>query len=146
MTTDSMEVLAPSGASVKYRGEDIAVSPIKIGAIPAIVRSARPVIDALFDNGGVPASGSTDELSLLLTLIGDHGDGVFAAVALCIGRDEAWVREGDTAEFYELAKTILQVNRDFFIRRLAPLLGGRAAELAKLMQQASGAGQTPASS
>lgn len=144
MNSDGLDVLAPSGASVTYRGEDIAVSPIKIGAIPAIVRSARPVIDALFDNGGVPASGSTDELSLLLTLIGDHGDGVFAAVALCIDRDEAWVRKGDAAEFYELAKTILQVNRDFFIRRLAPLLGGRAAELASLLS--SGDGKTPSSS
>jgi hypothetical protein len=142
--TDGLEVLAPSGASVMYRGEQLSILPIEVGVIPGIVRVARPVIDALFDQPQLPASGSADELSMLLTMIGEHGDGVFAAVALCTGRDEVWIRKGDAAEFYELAKTVLQVNRDFFIRRLAPLLGGRAAELAGLLS--SGAGQTPANS
>jgi hypothetical protein len=145
MITDSMEVLAPSGASVTYRGEKLDVRPVEVGTIPSILRTSRKVIDALFDQPQLPAGGSDDELTMLLNLITNHGEEVISTAALCVNKPEEWVKKGDAAEFFELARTILQVNRDFFIQKLAPLLGGRAAELASLMQ-VSGAGQTPSSS
>jgi hypothetical protein len=144
---DALDVLEPQAREVSYRGERLEIRPLTVGQLPRLVRTARPVLDALFAQQALPempAEGATvdrDTLELLLDLVGDHGDAVFEAAALAVGRDAEWVAGGDPAEFAELATAVIEVNRDFFVRKLAPLLGGRAA-----IPDASGAGQTASSS
>jgi len=137
--TDSFDVLEPSGSSVTYRGEGLEITPIKIGELPKLVRTTRGLINALLEMPEVPEEGD-GLVALILDLLADHGEAAFEAAAICIGRPVEWVRGGDVDEFVLLAQAVMGVNRDFFVQRLAPLLGQR------LELGLRGAGQTPSSS
>lgn len=146
--TDAMDVLDPGAAVVEYRGERLEIQPLTIGQLPKLVRMAKPLIDALLATDDLEALTSAaggagvddDGLELLLALVGDHGDTVYEAAAHCVARPAEWVARGDVAEFVALAAAIVRVNRDFFTRRLAPLLASRPAAVA------SGGGKTASSS
>jgi len=141
--TDALDVLEPSGSSVKYRDEELELRPLKIGQLPRLVRAARPVIDAVLSLEALPDENSGDMVTLVMDLIGNHDEQVFEAASICTGKPADWLRDGDIDEFVLLAIKVFEVNRDFFARRLAPLLGGRAEALVSV---ASGAGRTPSSS
>ncbi len=141
--TDDLNVLEPAGSSVKYRGEALEIVPLKIGQLPKLVRTARPVIDAVLALESLPDENGGELVTLVMDLIEQHDDKVFAAAAICTGKDAVWLQEGDIDEFIVLAKTVFEVNRDFFVQKLAPLLGGRAAALAAAT---TGGGATSSSS
>lgn len=141
--TDDLNVLEPAGSSVKYRGEALEIVPLKIGQLPRLVRTARPVIDAVLALESLPDENGGELVTLVMDLIEQHDDKVFAAAAICTGKDAVWLQEGDIDEFIVLAKTVFEVNRDFFVQKLAPLLGGRAAALAAAT---TGGGATSSSS
>lgn len=139
--TDALEVLEPAGSSVTYRGERIEVRPLTIGQLPKLVRTARPVVNAVLALQSLPEDSDSDGfIDLLLNLIGDHGEAVYAAAAHCIDRPVDWVSKGALDEFVVLAKALVEVNRDFFVQKLAPLLGSQGGSLL------SGVGLTPSNS
>ena len=136
--TGALDVLEPEARAVQYQGERLEIQPLTIGMLPKFVRLARPVIDALID-ADLAQLRDGDELDVLLDLVVDHGEASFAAAALVTGKPQAWIESGDPAEFVELATAIFEVNRDFFIQKLAPLLAGRA-------RPSPGSGAMPSSS
>ncbi len=139
--SDPLDVLEPSGSSVKYRSEIIEVTPITIGQLPKLVRTARPVINAVLALQSLPEDTEADGfVDLVVDLLADHGEALYQAAAICIGKPAEWVAGGGLDEFVVLAKAVIEVNRDFFLRRLGPLLGSRVGALS------SGVGQTPSSS
>lgn len=138
---DELAVLEPSGSSVTYNGEQITVLPLPIGRIPQLVRVARPVIETVLSLDAIPDENDPRLVPLLLELVEAHGEKVFEAVGICIGKPAEFVGRGGMDEFVTLAQQVWEVNRDFFVLKLAPLLGGRAAAIGKAMTS-SGAGQT----
>lgn len=141
--TDDLDILDPAPAAVTYRGERLEIRPLQVGQLPALVRSARPVLDAITAADTLPEAGDPALVPLLLDLVENHGERVFEAAALCIDRPVDWVAKGQLDEFVTLASTVIEVNRDFFVRRLGPLLAGRAAGASAPV---SGAGPTASSS
>ena len=135
---DELEAIEPSTRTVTFNGERLELQPLKVGAIPKIVRLARPVINRVLDLEALPDQDDGKMVDLALDLIDAHGADLFKAVGIAIKREPDWVEDGDINEFIELCRALYEVNRDFFGRHLAPLLAkGR---------QASGAGKTPSSS
>lgn len=137
--TDALDVIEPSAEGVQYAGERLIVRPLTIGQIPQLVRKARPVIDALFALDQVGDDDSDQLLGLALALIEDHGEAACEAVAIAVSVDPSVIAKGSLEEFQQLATKVLEVNRDFFVRRLGPLLAGRR-------QAANGSGKTASSS
>lgn len=140
--TDALEVLEATPQGVAFRGERVEVRPLPVGAIPKLVREARPVIEALLASSWL--SSESDDLVAadvagMLGLVEEHGEAVFKAVALAVERDAAWVGGADLADFISLATKVVEVNRDFFIQRIVPLLG----DLARTWR---GRGPTPSNS
>lgn len=133
-----LDVLEPQAREVTYRGERLEIQPLAIGVLPKFVRLTRPVIDALL-NSSEEALQDGGDVDLLLDLVGEHGEACFEAAALVTGKPVDWICGGDLAEFAQLATAVLEVNRDFFTQRLAPLLAARASK-------SSGSGPTPSSS
>lgn len=140
--TDDLDVLEPAGSSVTYRGEEVTVSPLTIGQVPRIVRVARPILTQLLALQQAPAGDGPDDgfVDLLAALVGDHGEAAIEALAISVNKPTAWIAGGTGDEVIALATAVYEVNRDFFVRRLGPLLGGRAAAAL------SGGGPTPSSS
>lgn len=138
---DPMEVIDPVPVALSYRSERLEIRPLTVGAVPGIVRLARPVIDAVLNLQSVPEEGSEELVDLALDLIDQHGEALYSAVALAVGREREWIEGGDLGEFVELCRALVAVNRDFFARRLLPMLKPREQASA-----ASGTGPTASSS
>lgn len=137
---DDLDVLEPAAVEVAYRGERLQVRPLTIGAVPRLIRAARPITDALMEAPWLRGEGGEGAfVQGVMDLLEQHADDACRAVAVCMDRDVEWVQGGDFAEFFELASGVLEVNRDFFTRRIASRLGG-------LLAMARGAGPTPSSS
>lgn len=141
MSSDELEVLEPEGSSVKYRGEAVEVRPLQVGQIPKLVRKAKGAVNVVLAMDHLPDTNDLGFIDLLMDMAGTHGEELYEGVAICVGKDPTWIAGGELDEFVLLATRVFEVNRDFFVRRLVPLLG--AARAAK---ETNGAGPTPSSS
>lgn len=137
MTTDALDVLDPAGETVAFQGDRVEVRPLTIGQLPRFVRTARPVIDTVLKLG----EGAEESLvETVVDLLASDGEALYEAVAVATGLPAERVAEAQLDEFLTLAQAVVRVNRDFFVRRLAPLLARARVEAG------SGAGPTPSSS
>ena len=136
-----VDVLAPASTSVSFGGADVQVLPVCAGNIPALIRSARPVLQTLLAGNVLTGEGDEFDINLLqlADLLGDHGDAVFDALAIASGIDAKALRSAQLDEVLRVAQVCIRVNRDFFTQRVAPLLAGTVRQL-------PGAGATPSSS
>ncbi len=136
-----VDVLAPAGSSVVFAGGTVDILPVPAGKIPLLIRTARPLLQALLEKNVL--TGSDDELDVdlaqIVDLLGDHGDALFEALAIATAVPSATLQAAGLDEVVRLAQTTLRVNRDFFTKSVAPLLAGMA-------QRLPGAGPTPSSS
>ncbi len=138
LVADELAVLAPADTEVTFRGEQLRLTPIPVGDIPRLVRVLRPVMQALsIDASAVASIDITPDL--VMQLVADHAPALFEAVALCSGKPASHIEGGDLAEFIALVLRVVEVNRDFFTRQVAPLLAG-------LLARVRGAGPMPSSS
>ena len=139
--TADVDVLAPASTSVEFAGQLVEILPIPAGRIPSLIRTARPVIQALM--GSNVLTGEGDELDInvmqIVDLMGDHGEQFFDALSLAAGVSVADVEAANLDDVVRLTQTCLRVNRDFFTQSVAPLLAGMA-------QRLPGVGPTPSSS
>ena len=109
----------------------IAVSPIKVRDLPRFLKAVEPIAAEL-------AAG--DVAGALMR----HADAVIEATAIGAGVDRAWLEDQTPDVLAELAAKVLEVNADFFVRRVLPVIQGAADRLA---QTASGgtSGSPPSS-
>ncbi|MFA7239370.1 MAG: hypothetical protein WC091_04600 [Sulfuricellaceae bacterium] len=127
-----LATLIPTPVELSLNGKTLSIVPFKIGILPEMARTCAPFMDAF--KPGAPV----DWLALTI----EHGENVFAALALASGQPQTWV-EGLTAEeAIRLAQTVIEVNADFFIRRVLPSLTAAANGLTLMIT----AGRTPSSS
>lgn len=101
---------------VPFNGRDVAIAPLKVGKIPAIARALK----------GANITGEIDVLALLA----DHGDGLLEAVSIATGIDKIELEAADLDEFAALFRAVIEVNNDFFTRKILPILGGVNVETA----------------
>lgn len=138
---DDLSAVVPAETPASFGVRGLALRPLRVGAIPQLVRVARPVIEALVDGDLLVVGGELVDIKIgsVLNLIADHGDAIFQAVSIATGVPADELANGDIDEFVVLVQRAVEVNRDFFSQKLAPLLAGLAR--ARL-----GDGPTPSSS
>lgn len=99
-------------------GEDqIEVRPLTIGQLPGFSRAVTPILPGLLSGQIMPV------------LMADP-EALFEAVAISTGLPLARLHAMDPVAFVALAQAVIEVNVDFFARRLLP--AARAAEQAIL--------------
>ena len=132
-----MDKLVPQAVEISLAGDVVAIKPLKIGQMPAFLRTITPVMQQLGGNG-------IDWLALF----GEHGDDLLTAVSIAIGKPRAWVDALDADQAILLAAKVLEVNADFFTRTVMPRLnvemGGLFARTSAPTAMAT-AGSTPSS-
>lgn len=128
---EDMSVLEPTFQEVGYRGENLTITALKVGQIPRFLRAAKPVFGAL-----AGLANGAKELDLV-GLVAEHGDALIEAAAVATGKTPDWLGEGGADEFAHLIKAILEVNGDFFAKKVAPQLEGAGM---------TGVGLTPSNS
>ncbi len=128
-------VLAPASVEVAFRGETLTISPIKIGQIPGVLKCVRPILGAISKLSSSPVEGGGGVEIDLLQLVEENGETLIEACAIATGQKIDYIAGADVDEFVQLAKAVIEVNSDFFAKRVAPLLGDLPA--------VSGGGKTP---
>lgn len=118
--TDVLDTLYPQPRRIAAGGETIDVLPLKVRQIPAFSRAIAPSLQALAANNWVGA------LAL-------HGEALIEACAAATGRSSEWLGELDPDEFLALVTAVLEVNGDFFVRRLLPAIEQAAASLTRIL-------------
>jgi len=108
-----------------------AVTPVLVRDLPRFLKAVEPIAAEL-------AAG--DIAAALMR----HADAVIEATAIGAGVDRAWLEDQTPDVLAELAAKVLEVNADFFVRRVLPVVTAAADRLA---QTASGgtSGSPPSS-
>jgi hypothetical protein len=94
-------------------GETIAISPLKVGQLPAFLRVISPVMAQL----GAPQIN-------WLALFGERGDDLLTAIAIAVRKPREWVDDLAADDALLLAAKVMEVNADFFTRTVIPKLDG----------------------
>lgn len=119
---NDLDTLVPHGAEVTLAGETLHILPLKVGQMPAFVRAISPMMQQLARN-------HIDWLELF----GMHGDALLTAVSIATGKPRTWIDALDADEAIVLAAKVIEVNADFFTRKVMPRLN---QELGVLFAQA----------
>jgi hypothetical protein len=114
---DPYAALPPVPVVIVIGGQQIELTPIKVGEVPAFARALQPVTEHL--------SASPDWLALLAL----HGEAVIDVLAIASRRPLDWVTGLDLDEAVRLSEAVFEVNADFFIRRLLPTLTEAAGRI-----------------
>lgn len=106
-------------------GEIITIAPVKVGDLPAFLAAVEPVAAEL---AGGDIAGA----------IMRRAENIIAATAIGAGVQRAWLEEQTPDVLAELAAGVLEVNADFFVRRVLPVIQASAERLTQSVQTASG--------
>lgn len=123
MTDDTKEIalLFPSGKEITLKGKKVIVKPFGFGKFPKVLQLAK---DLKLDNeapagaDGVAVAKSLD----IGTIMAENADKVVDLCALALGVKSDYLDDLPPDEGIELCQAIIEVNADFFIKRLQPKL------------------------
>ncbi len=113
----ALETFIPQPVIIDIAGESVEIAPLKVGELPAFIRAIRPFAQHLSEDVD------------WLVLFGERGDDLVHALAVALRRPREWVAARELDEAIRLAEAVFEVNADFFIQRLAPILGRVASKV-----------------
>lgn len=128
---NDFDAFPPTALSLEIARVALAITPIRVGEIPALLAAVRPFAHRLVD-------ADPDWLALLA----DHGDALITAISVASRRPQEWVAGLAMDDAIRLAAALFEVNADFFVQRVVPTIQHAAA---RINAQMSGplAGLTP---
>jgi len=118
---NEVALLFPQGKAVTIKGEEMMIKPFGFGKFPQVL--------ALMKGFKPPAEGTTASAFNIGQLLVDNADAVMDLVVLATGKKKEWFDDMGMDEGVDLLKTILEVNADFFVKRLQPRTMAAIAEL-----------------
>lgn len=151
--TDVAEVL-PVTHEVVIGGVPVVVNPIRVGQLPRAMALCEPfyrelkgvkakqasamakAADPEYPKAGIQALLKEADIDLY-DMILRHSDSVLQLIALLTDKDRQWVDDLAVDEFVSIFVMIVEVNTDFFLQRLLPLLSGVMAGVRKLKTMAA---------
>lgn len=125
-----LDALANAPLTVTVGGSARAITPIRVAELPAMLRACEPIF-------GLLAGG--DMAAALL----HDADSVIAAIAIGARMPRAEIDALELDELVTLGGAVMQVNADFFARRLAPSFVAASQKVAAAL---AGSTPSPASS
>jgi hypothetical protein len=119
--TEELDALLPIHRVVTVGTEQIEVKPYKFGQLNKVIKAAEPLFVHLKQ---INVDGSPEEVGgrVLQTVLTNGGDSLTTIIALSIGKSSDWVENLELDEVVELASAVFEVNKDFFTKKIAPLL------------------------
>jgi hypothetical protein len=116
------------GREVTVGGQTIALRPFYFGELPKAVRLLRPVTEAVRGAGIASFDGQTFGLAadwplLLPKLMDEGGEALLDFVAFASHQPREWFDTLAADEGIALTKAVFEVNGDFFVQKIAPLMG-----------------------
>lgn len=126
---DDFATFPPQPQSLEIAGDTLALTPIRVGEVPALLAAIKPIAPHL-------VNGDPDWLALLT----EHGDAILDALAIAARRPREWVEALSLDDAVLLATALFEVNVDFFVQRVVPAIQSAAARIDRNVRAA---GMTP---
>lgn len=125
---DSLNVIDPPSITVMFHGTAREIRPLTVGQLPAMMRALRNVeMPSTFDVHALA--------SQLPALIADNGEAIIQAAVIASGEARAVVESAALDEFVTLVAAIIEINSDFFVHTLLPVM---ALQVERLRQRSAG--------
>ncbi len=105
----TLEKIVPTPVRIDIADERLSLTPIKTRELPAMMRAIAPILAEIQ---------SGDILGALAT----NADSMVDAVAIGSRKPREWVDELDLDDLVAVAGAVLEVNADFFVRAVLPVL------------------------
>lgn len=128
MSTNELKILFPD-EDLTLMGEPTIVKPFPFGKIPKVITQASMIVQMMVS---MPEELITEEGNLdledpatsiiLATMMEQCGKPVMEILALSVNKPREWVEDLPPDEGILLLAKVWEVNKDFFMRRLAPML------------------------
>ena len=130
---DDLGIIDPPSITVMFKGRPREIRPLTVGQLPAMMRALRDVeMPSTLDAHGLA--------SQLPALIADNGEAIIQAAVIASGEARAGVESAALDEFVTLVAAIIEINSDFFVRTLLPVM---TLQVERLRLRSAGA--TPSS-
>lgn len=107
MSENVADYFAPEPTVVRFGARSFTVAPLTLRRLGPFARSLREL-------------GEVDVADVVS--VAAHTEAIITAVSLATDTPEPALYELEVAELAELAATVIEVNADFFVRRLKPVL------------------------
>jgi len=127
---NELDILLPDHSVNLSTGETIAVTPFKFGQFPRVIKLVGRIGDQM------SSLNNLEPMKIALALCEDDGEAVMNLVALVTGKSVAWCRELPGDDGLILMGKVIEVNLDFFVRRVTPAIEQFSQSLVKLSPQA----------
>ncbi len=123
MEPSGLDVLVPAPRVVTYRGEPVEVLPLQLRQLSAFASATRPLMGRVFMAVGLMEEDATLHVgAVLFDMLEQDAGSLTRALAVATGRDEEFLGGGTLGEVVDLAEAVVEVNHDFFARRLPDVL------------------------
>jgi hypothetical protein len=150
---DVLDIQFPQPVIVPIVGEDLAVYPLRARQFGPFRRSAAALLAVYNDLATHKAETAPEQpwLAYLadlsparwVELVCGHMDDVVAALAVAIERPPEWVGALFLHDILQLARTVVRVNLDFFLKLLLSLEAGATERTGPIISTPSSEPATP---
>ena len=120
--TDQLEVLFPNSINVKVGDETIIISPFKFGQINKVIKVATPLFGLLKSQVDLTKTESEVGAQVMELVLTNGGDALGEIINIATGRSKEWIDELESDSVIELLVAIVEVNKDFFTKKVLPLI------------------------
>lgn len=128
-----LKVLFPT-VEMNVAGKDLKLHPFQFGKLARVAKLVKPIVQGLLMSGiltmtRVDGSNETkfslanDFVPKLFELTDDAGEPLMQLIAFAVDQPRVWLDTVEADEGIVLAQKVWEVNADFFVKRVMPMLG-----------------------
>lgn len=133
MTNTESEILFPKGKELEISGETLLVEKMKLHQI--IKGTGK--LGGVFDLAYAAFLNDTIDNAAIFKIFETDGDNVLDYIAIALNKDRSFVDNLEMDEAIEVLIAIVEVNADFFVSKVMPMMNKRAVNLKQLKQKTS---------
>ena len=115
---DQLTILFPTGKEVLIRDKVYCITPFKLGQYPRVIKAITPLANVYSD----AIKNNLSQLDTIMALLGEGGENAMDLIRLSTDETAEWVSDLNLDEGIELLGALIEVNADFFIKKILPQL------------------------
>lgn len=134
---NDINTVIPTLKTKKVQGVSVEITQIKVGRVPALLEVVLPIY-AMLTQGGKPGSPAINLQAMFM----EYSSDCLRVLAVLANQEKVWVDNLEIDEAIELFAELVEVNLDFFVQKVLPLLSGAMVKLSQKVKQSPTTGQT----
>ncbi len=138
-----LDVLFPD-RDLAVGGKSLMLKPLSFGQLPRAAKLLQPIAKAVNAAGLFALDAASGAIRMvgdwpmrLIDVTAESGDAVMAFLALATGEDPAWISALNTDDGVLLVRSVLEMNADFFVQRVLPVIAPQGSPIGDTASQPS---------